>query len=176
MEVRDGRHAGINATGSSRVILDNVTSTNHGTHGVVLENATGAIVRGSRVENVGCSGIRATAGTAATLDRGNLLVEDNAVSDFARWKRTYQPGMYWGGCGNTFRDNTIKHGPHNGFLGGGNFEDGVDMLFEGNTIEDCSRLGGHRRGSRRGAAGHSQAAPRRHRGYLVDIPRPSRPG
>ena len=36
-----------------------------------------------------------------------------------KWKRTYQPGIFWGGVGNTFRANTVSFGPHNGFLGGG---------------------------------------------------------
>lgn len=29
-------------------------------------------------------------------------------------------------------------GPHNGFLGGGDFADGVNNLFEGNTVSDCT--------------------------------------
>jgi hypothetical protein len=96
---------------------------------------------------------------------GNLRVENNSVHHYATWKRSYQPGIFWGGVrglpvedrvatpatepspaflssflqvGNTFRGNIVAFGPHNGFLGGGDFADGVNNLFERNHVADCT--------------------------------------
>ena len=41
---------------------------------------------GSTVLGVGCGGITAHAGSAATLAVGGLLVEGNEVAKFGRWK------------------------------------------------------------------------------------------
>ena len=41
------------------------------------------------------------------------------LSRWSRWKRTYQPGLSWGGVGNTYTKNEISNGPHSGILGGG---------------------------------------------------------
>jgi hypothetical protein len=65
-------------------------------------------------------------------------------SRYARWFRTYRPGVLWGGVGNLFQDNHIADAPHNAFLGGGNeavcaSDDAIcggnDNLFEGNLVE-----------------------------------------
>mmetsp|Transcript_45387 Transcript_45387/g.125125 ORF Transcript_45387/g.125125 Transcript_45387/m.125125 type:complete len:524 (-) Transcript_45387:1393-2964(-) len=141
LDVREGRHAGIQVTGAKGVVIENVTVHEHGTNGIVVTNATNAVVRGNAVYEVGCSGIRATAGVTATLDKGGMLIEGNDVSRHARWKRTYQPGIFWGGVNNTFRNNNISVAPHNCMLGGGDFGDefgGVETVFEGNTMADCT--------------------------------------
>ena len=67
-----------------------------------------------------------------------MRIENNRVHHYALWKRSYQPGIFWGGVSNTFRANTVTFGPHNGFLGGGDFADGVNNLFEGNHVADCT--------------------------------------
>ena len=141
VDVRDGRHAGIQVTGAKGVVIENVAVHSHGTNGIVVTNATNAVVRGNSVYEVGCSGIRATSGVTATLEKGGMLIEGNDVSRHARWKRTYQPGIFWGGVNNTFRNNNVSVAPHNCMLGGGDFGDefgGVETVFEGNTMADCT--------------------------------------
>ena len=69
--------------------------------------------------DVGCTGLRATAGDASTLQKGNMEISENNVSHYATWKRSYQPGIFWAGVENVFRGNSVSFGPHNGFLGGG---------------------------------------------------------
>ena len=142
LDVREGRHAGIHANvGANGVVIENVAVHAHGTHGIVLTNATNAVVRFSSVYEVGCSGIRATGGVTATLEKGGMVIEGNAVSRHATWKRTYQPGIFWAGVSNTFRNNSISVAPHNCILGGGDFGEefgGVDTVFEGNTMADCT--------------------------------------
>ena len=139
MAVVNGRHAGILAAGGVVGLkIERVSVHAMGTHGIVLTGASGGSILDSNVHGVGCSGIRATAGVAATLQTGGLVVADNHVHHVAQWKRSYMPGIYWGGVRNTFRNNVVEYHPHACFVGGGDFEDGVENLFEGNTLSVCA--------------------------------------
>ena len=143
VQVLHSRGTGVLATDVADVQIDSVTSALHTRHGVWL-HGTDSSVTNSTVYAVGCTGIRAHGGDAATLVRGNLSVSGNQVHSFARWKRTYQPGIHWAGVGNTYSRNTVTDGPHNCFLGGGNEAEpnstlaGVDCVFEGNTLDFCA--------------------------------------
>jgi hypothetical protein len=129
MDVRDGRHKGVVvAAGAHGAQLHGLVVHAHGTNGIEMNDAQNSTITNSEVFDVGCTGMRATGGEAATLHAGNLHVENNSVHHYARWKRSYQPGIFWGGVGNVFRGNSVSFGPHNGFLGGGDFADGVDNL------------------------------------------------
>ena len=139
MDVRDGRHTGVlAASGVLGLQLDGVIVHAHGTNGIDLTNSPNGTVMNSQVFDVGCTGLRATAGDSASLSNGNVRVLNNSVHHFAKWKRSYQPGIFWAGVGNTYSGNTVSFGPHNGFLGGGDFGDGVNNVFEGNHISDCT--------------------------------------
>ena len=140
MSVVNGRHAGILAAGASGLRIDAMSIHAHGTHGIVatgVAGGTGARIADSEVYDVGCSGIRATAGEADALVAGGLTVADNHVHHVAQWKRSYMPAIYWGGVQNTFARNVVEHHPHACFVGGGDFEDGVDNVFEENTLHNC---------------------------------------
>mmetsp|Transcript_21371 Transcript_21371/g.40165 ORF Transcript_21371/g.40165 Transcript_21371/m.40165 type:complete len:684 (+) Transcript_21371:212-2263(+) len=138
VDVRDGRHEGVHVEGAIGVRVENVISHGHGTNGIVLEGAIGATVKGNSVYDVGCSGIRASAGVAMTLEKGKMRIEFNDVHHHARWKRSYQPGIFWSGVNNSFVGNTISVAPHNCMLGGGDFGDGVENVFESNSLADCT--------------------------------------
>ena len=47
------------------------------------------------------------------------MLLDSKISKWSNWKRTYTPGLAWGGVGNTYSGNSIYNGPHAGILGGG---------------------------------------------------------
>ena len=139
IDVRDGRHKGVVvADGAHGAQLDGLVVHAHGTNGIEMGDAANSTITNSEVYDVGCTGLRATGGEAATLRAGNLRVENNSVHHYAKWKRSYQPGIFWGGVGNTFKENSVSFGPHNGFLGGGDFADGVNNIFERNTVADCT--------------------------------------
>lgn len=138
LEVRDGRHAGVSAHGARGLTLDGLVVHAVGTHGVDLADARDSAVLDTDVFDTGCSGIRATGGVAATLERGNLRVAGNRVRRHAQWKRAYQPGVFWAGVGNVFESNVVQDAPHNCFLGGGDFGDGVDNRFENNSLLGCA--------------------------------------
>ena len=46
-------------------------------------------------------------------------------------------GIHWAGVNNTYSHNTLSDAPHNCMLGGGNEGDGVNCLFEYNTLDRC---------------------------------------
>ena len=137
MSIINGRHNGIFAEGAVGLNIERVSVHAHGAHGIVLTGASRGRIAQSQVYDVGCSGIRATAGEAETLLSGGLVVANNHVHDVAQWKRSYMPGIYWGGVNNTFVDNIVENHPHACFVGGGDFEDGVDNLFLNNTLSTC---------------------------------------
>lgn len=138
MSVINGRHAGILVeAGVVGLQIERVVVHAHGTHGIVMIGAHGGSIIDSQVYDVGCSGIRATAGVADRLEYGGLVVARNHVHHVAQWKRSYMPGIYWGGVGNVYQNNVVEFHPHACFVGGGDFEDGVANVFEGNTLSVC---------------------------------------
>jgi hypothetical protein len=137
--VSHSRLTGINATAVSNVWIRDCVVSNTGGNGIDLAGRDSGLVN-STVSDLGCAGVRAGGGNWTDLTPGNILVHGNTISNFSRWKRTYMPGLTWGGVGNNFTSNSISDGPHNGIFGGGNAAAwaGVlganDCLFEGNTI------------------------------------------
>ena len=115
LSVVNGRHAGILAEGARGLRIEGTSVHAHGTHGIVATGSvggTGGRIADSEVYDVGCSGIRATAGEADSLAVGGLTVADNHVHHVAQWKRSYMPGIYWGGVQNSFSGNVVEHHPH----------------------------------------------------------------
>jgi len=92
--------------------------------------------RAVRVENntvYGCGGsaISISGGDVKTLETSECAVVGNECFEFARIKRTYQPGIAFQGVGHYIANNTISNCPHTGLTGGGN-----DHLFEFNVIRN----------------------------------------
>lgn len=65
----------------------------------------------------------------SSLSPGNNLVTNCTVSDWSQWKRTYQPGLAWGGVGNNYTYLDISNGPHAGILGGGEHRKNCQQYF-----------------------------------------------
>jgi hypothetical protein len=125
---------------AQNVLLDNVTIANHGGNGTVLSGYN-LVVQNSEAYNLGCMGISVYGGNRTDLTPGSNRVDRNYIHDYALWKRTYQGGIFWAGVGNNYTNNYIRHGPHNGILGGGNEEDqrgGNNCLFYNNTLENLA--------------------------------------
>merc|ERR1712228_42664 len=85
-------------------------------------------------------GVSVVGGNYLTLESGQNVVEGNNIFSFAQWKRTYMPGLFWGGVGNLYSSNNISFGPHNGILGGGNEINlgGCNNVFEYNYIANTT--------------------------------------
>ena len=113
---------------TANVTVLNSTITNGGMSCLYLEG-TASLVKGNAISGCGHCGVEVHGGDRYTLARGNLCVVGNAISSYSRVKRTYTPGIRFGGVGIYVANNTISHAPHNAIQGGGN-----DNLFEFNHI------------------------------------------
>ena len=119
---------GLMAPSARNVTVQDCHVTCHGQEGVVLVGHGNRLLR-NVVAHTGCGGISVSGGNVPALRRGDNVVQGNRVAEFARWKRTYQPGIRFLGVGNSYVGNTVRDGPHQGMLGAGN-----DHLFEGNSF------------------------------------------
>jgi hypothetical protein len=85
-----------------RESAQNCTIAGHALDGVTMLGTDSAVLD-SRIHDCGCAGIRAHGGNGTTLDPGNLQILRNSITNVAQWKRTYSPGIHWGGVNNTCR-------------------------------------------------------------------------
>ena len=145
--IHHSRGNGLLALNVTGVRIEDCEISGHGQHGAIVKG-TASGIDSSRVYSVGCSGVRVAGGDPRTLEAGNMFVTNTEISNFSLWKRTYVPGLFWQGVGNTYSYNTIHNGPHNCVLGGGNEDwpwgqgnpeagDGSQCLFDGNILDTC---------------------------------------
>jgi hypothetical protein len=136
------RDAIVTATGPvANITIRNCTVSNGGGGGISI-SGRGIAIEDSVVFGLAGTGVEIRGGHHTTLARGDNLVRGNHIHSYARWFRTYHPGVLWGGVGNWFQDNHIENAPHNAFLGGGNeatctsgnpsWEAGDDAICGGN--------------------------------------------
>ena len=104
---------------NSNIFLLNIDIMNHGCHGIIM-NSLNSIISQCNITFVGCSGMIIGGINDNTLTPGNNILLSNNVSYFAQWKRTMQPGIYYGGVNNSFINNFFGYAPQHGMLGGGN--------------------------------------------------------
>eukprot|EP01050_Picozoa_sp_SAG11_P022994 SAG11_NODE_4493_length_1875_cov_1.686374_1_plen_314_part_00 len=76
------------------------------------------------IEDTEVCGVAGTAlhirgGRHRSLTRARNIVRRNYLHHFARWFRTYRPGIDWGGVGMLFEDNHVAFALHAAFIGGG---------------------------------------------------------
>lgn len=83
------------------------------------------------ISHCGCGGISITGGDRATLKPSNNVVLRSSISNYATWKRTYQPGVHFDGIGDTIKECEVFNAPHEGIAGMGN-----DHLFDSNFVHD----------------------------------------
>ena len=121
LQIESSIGAGINCTRGDciGIQVSGVTASMHGRVGIQLNNATGASVENSEAHSVGCTGIAVSGGDYNTLSPSGIVVSGNAVHQMGQWKRTYKPGIHWGGVGVTLENNHVFNGPHQAILGGG---------------------------------------------------------
>jgi hypothetical protein len=136
IQVAHATSTGISARNVQSINISNVHVNGHGAIGIDLLGSISTI-ESSNVSNVGCKGISVYCGDMYTMNSGQCVVKGNTITTFAQYKRTYQPGIHWGGVNNTFSYNHISNGAHNCILGGGNEaqQGGVNTIFEHNTLD-----------------------------------------
>jgi parallel beta-helix repeat protein len=122
---------GISLVQTDHVVLRNVVSSNNGRHNVVMTNAMNTLIEGLASHGAGCCGVVLTGGDTATLTPSNTTLRNSQISTYARWARTYNPGISYKGVGLALVNNAITNAPHQGMYGDGN-----DHLIMNNTFKD----------------------------------------
>eukprot|EP01006_Ploeotia_vitrea_P058130 TRINITY_DN68828_c0_g1_i1.p1 TRINITY_DN68828_c0_g1~~TRINITY_DN68828_c0_g1_i1.p1 ORF type:complete len:356 (+),score=48.16 TRINITY_DN68828_c0_g1_i1:53-1069(+) len=137
LSIQYSKGTGVLARNVTSVNINDCTVQFHGMNGVdfVANNST---LTSSTVRSVGCEGVSMYGGNHLTLARGNNVVHDNLISDFSRWKRTYMPGLFWAGVGNTYSNNRVTNGPHQAISGGGNVIPANYITLKNNYIANTT--------------------------------------
>ena len=129
LAVRYARDTGIALQGASNVSIIGVQTTAHGHSGITLTGTSNLVSR-VFVSETGCTAATVYGGDEAALVSGANKVADSNFTRFARIIRTYNPGIAFGGVGNSYERNIVSNAPHTGMLGGG-----VSLTFTKNTFD-----------------------------------------
>jgi parallel beta-helix repeat protein len=126
--VQYARGAGVAIPSAANVTLVDVSASNHGQNGLNIAGV-GILLDNVTVTGTGCAASSVYGGDEVHLTSGGNSVLNSEFGFYARWTRTYNPGIGWGGVGDVYDNNYIHNAPHNGMLGGGN-----NCVFSGNTF------------------------------------------
>lgn len=114
-----------------KVLGGSVTNAGGNNSAIEFSNATNSDILGVTIERCSCGGIRIEGGNRRTLTPSGITIRRNRISNYARWKRTYMPGIWFDGCGHVISGNVIFDAPHEGISGHGD-----DCLIDGNHLHD----------------------------------------
>lgn len=100
--------------------------------GTALTVTQGANVKiyGNAFHTLGHTGMHVTGGNRKNLTSGQIVIENNEVSDFGRCSRTYNPAVLLEGCGARVAHNHFHHAPSSAMRIEGN-----DHLIEYNLVD-----------------------------------------
>lgn len=111
------------------VRLSGCTFLNLGGKALQLTGRDSAVER-CRFAQMGATCIVLAGGDRKTLKKGDLVVDRCTFLRWARFERTYNPGVLLRGCGNVVRSSVFRDAPHNAILFQGN-----DHFIESNEFD-----------------------------------------
>ena len=118
------------ASSTSNVLVKNCTLSAAASSCAAL-SGTNVSFEGNTVTGCGASGVFVTGGDVGKLLPSDNRVTGNTFEKFSRIRRTYTPGLAFGGVGLYAARNTITDAPHTGVQGGC-----VNCLFEHNALSE----------------------------------------
>lgn len=113
----------------TNVVLENCRVSEVGGCGVRISSGRRCAVRGCEIAFVGGGGVSMYGGNRQKLTRGDNVVENCRIHDYALISHVYAAGVSVSVCGNVVRGNEIFNAPHSGVIYGGN-----EHLFESNHV------------------------------------------
>ncbi len=87
---------------------------------IVINEGENIEINSCLFKNLGSTAIYVDAGNRKKLIPSNHRIINNAFSDFARYRKTYQPAIDIHGVGVTVKNNLIENAPHSGIILAGN--------------------------------------------------------
>lgn len=131
------RGTAVNIVRGSGNLVAGCVIRNIGNRAVSITGGFNNCVVSCDITETGDGGIVLSGGDRMTLEKGEHFADNNHISRFSRWCRTYRPAVMVLGVGNKVSHNVIHDSPHNGIQLGGN-----DHLIEFNEIYDvCKETG-----------------------------------
>ena len=126
-----GRENAIGVEDSHGVLLQDVTVRRFGGDALQIARCREVTVDGCTFETLGHSGIRAIGGDRKTLTDAGYVVHNTLIRDFSLFKHTYQPAVFFDGCG-----LTVSHCECCGSYSSALRIDGSDVCIEYNYFHD----------------------------------------
>ena len=120
---------GVSLDYSVRVAVQNCTFGNLGGKALQLTGRDSRVAD-CRFGNLGAGCIVLAGGDRKTLTKSNIVIENCKFRRWARFARTYTPGVLMQGCGQIVRGCVFRDAPHNAILFKGN-----DHLIDGNEFD-----------------------------------------
>lgn len=129
-----GRRGAISISGSRDILLDRVRISCFGGDGVYLTGSRDVTLESCMIETMGHGGVKAEGGDRKTIDKAGYVVNNTIVRDFSLFKHTYEPALYFKGCG-----LTVTHCEFSGSSSSAMRIDGSEALVEFNHFHDLVR-------------------------------------
>ena len=100
-----------------------------------IDNLNNGTIKECEISYVGESGIEIGGGVKASLKKANNLIDNNLITHWALYKRTFTPAIDVSGQGTTVSHNELAYSTATAALVGGNLN-----YIEYNLIHDCTTL------------------------------------
>ena len=120
LSLEGGRNSGLYITHSKGISVQSCEVRNFGDFGAYFDDCENSGISETTISGIGFAAVALYGGDRLTLKPGNLYARDCDISNFARWSRTYQPGIAIQGVGNEVRNCSIHDSPHSAILLSGN--------------------------------------------------------
>ena len=117
--LENGRGCAVRIDGGEGVAVVGCTIRNMGGSAVEIRNGERHRIAGCELAHLGNGGVAVWAGDPAKLVPSGHVIDNNHITDFARFCLTYGAAVQIGGCGNRVSHNLIHDGPHVAVLFGG---------------------------------------------------------
>ncbi len=130
-----GQEGGLVFEGGKNVIVSKCEVRRLGGSALRVEGTTGFRICGNAFHTLGHKGIFVNSGDRRALRSSDGLIEDNAVWNFGRCSRTYQPAVQLEGCGTRVSHNWFHDGASSAMRVEGNDHEIAYNLFERVVLE-----------------------------------------
>jgi hypothetical protein len=132
-----GRGCAVRIEGGADVSLLGCTIRNMGGSGVEIRKGERHRVAGCELMHLGNGGIGVYAGDPDALTTCGHVIDNNHITDYARYCLTYGAAVQVGGCGSRVSHNLIHDGPHVAVLFSGR-----ENVFEYNEVHSVCLTSG----------------------------------
>lgn len=141
LTLQEGRGDGIQIQAGADCLVAGCVIRQMGGDALVIQGGQHHGLFGCAMETLGCGAMRVDGGDRNALAPGRHFVENCFVSNIARIKRTYAPGVLMDGCGNRIAHNFFEHIPSSAMRIEGN-DHLVELNVSRNVVEESDDQGG----------------------------------